>query len=493
MRAVVRTLCVVVAIFSSAAVPTSSAAQESRGWNEAGVRVVVEDVATWIEGYYVFPEIGARYARALRDRVGAYSSLAISELASRITADLQRINRDLHLRLTIAPTPTGGAGVRVQRTVGAGGGEPAGTTRGGGGVRTRVAAAPPEAAAETPRAVSASPEQLFTPMDLGGLPEVARRLFADEARRNHFFTQVEILPGNVGYLDYDQFGFPNFSTDAADASFAFLAETDALILDLRDNPGGIEGMNQYLASHFFGEEPVHLYSRYYGAERTTVEHTTFPEHVVRRFPDLPLYILVNGGTGSAAENFTFALQGLGRAIVVGEATAGAAHSSQAFPVSGGLMLQLPVARAFNPRTNQDWDGDGVQPDVASTSDAALAAAHTNAVDQLLAEAPPEERVTLEDAKLLFAARGAAPEEGELDVYVGHYGSRRVYLEEGRLKMVRTDVPGIPAVDLVPLAPGYFTLQQASSARVRFERSDSGEVVRIHVRMPTGAWEVGERR
>ena len=93
-----------------------------------------------------------------------------------------------------APT-SGGSGVRVERRE-EGGGEGQG-------------AAP----------LAATPEQLFAPLDLNGVPDIARRFFEDEASRNHFFTKLEILPGNVGYLDYDQFGFPHSSRDAADAAF----------------------------------------------------------------------------------------------------------------------------------------------------------------------------------------------------------------------------------------------------------------------------------
>ena len=452
----------------SAVVPASAGAQQL---DRRAIDDVVSQVSDAIAENYVFPEVAARYVAGLADRARGYpDEMTASELADRVTADLQAIQSDRHLGLTVGPARTTGGGVRVAVR----GGTPAPTSE--------------------PPPVAASPEQLYGPIDMAGVPEVGRRLFADEATRNHFFRAVEVLPGNVGYLDYDQFGFPNFSTDAADAAFAFLAETDAMILDLRGNRGGIEGMNQYLASHFFGEDPVHLYSRYYGTSRTTLEYPTFPDHVKRRFPLIPLFILVDGGTGSAAENFSFALQGLGRATIVGESTAGGAHSSRPYPIEPGFMLQLPIARAFNPRTDEDWEGVGVQPDVAVTSESALEVAHARAIDRLVESADPTERLGLEDAKLLMAARSADPvDPAAFTAYVGEYGTRRVFLEEGRLRMVRTDVPGMAPVDLVPLAADYFTLEQAAVARIRFERDDEGRVRRLHVRLPTGGWDVGERR
>ncbi len=461
------------AFVGGAVAPGAANGQSRDRLDREAIEAVVEAVAGTIRDHYVFDEVAERYVAGLADRSRGYpDAMGASELATRVTADLQAIHPDLHLRLM----PTASAGAPAQ-----------------GQARAQVGA---DGAAPAPAApVAATPAQLYTPLDLNALPEIGRRLFADEAKRNHFFRAVEVLPGNVGYLDYDQFGFPNFSTQAADAAFGFLSETDAIIIDLRGNRGGVEGMNQYLATHFFGEEPVHLYSRYYGSSRTTLEYMTHPAHVQRRFPNHPLFVLVDSSTGSAAENFTFALQGLGRATVVGEATAGAAHSSRAFEVAPGFLLQLPIARAFNPRTDEDWEGSGVTPDVEARSQAALEVAHGAAVDRLLEEAEADDRLALEDAKLLMAARSAPPvDETSLEVYEGRFGSRRVYLEGGRLKMVRTDAAGAAPVDLVPLAPDYFTLEQAAVARIRFERDPaSGAIIRLHVRLPTGVWEVSERR
>ena len=457
------------------------AAQTPASVDAATVEAVIEQVATTLERSYVFPDMGIRYGAGLRERAAAYpSGMTPSEFAARVTADLQAIHRDLHLRLTPAPTPA-----RAAAPPGPGASAPAaGRSR----VRNGGAAEPPGG-----QPVAATAEQLFSPFDVDLLPDVARGLFMDESSRNHFFRKVEVLPGNVGYIDYDQFGFPNFSTDAADAAFAFVAETDAIILDLRGNRGGVEGMNQYLASHFFGAEPVHLYSRYYGASRTTLRYYTFPDEVDRRFPERPLFVLVDGATGSAAENLSFALQGLGRATVVGESSAGAAHSSRALGVGRDFVLQLPIARAFNPRTDQDWEGTGVIPDLPVAGAVALEAAHSAAIDQLLASAPSDARVALEDAKLLMAARNsAATLDFDPAEFVGSYGHRRVFFEEDRLRMERTDIEGVAPVNLVALAPDYFTLAEAAAARLRFERDATGQVVRLRVRLPTGAWETGER-
>ena len=114
------------------------------------------------------------------------------------------------------------------------------------------------------------------------LPPVAAARLALEQRENHFFRAVEILPGNVGYLDYDRFGFFVTSRDTADAAMAFLEPTDAIILDLRGNGGGVEGMHQYLSSHFFGDEPVLLYSRENRGAGERYDFWSWPEEPRRR-------------------------------------------------------------------------------------------------------------------------------------------------------------------------------------------------------------------
>ena len=336
------------------------------------------------------------------------------------------------------------------------------------------------------------PEQLYTPLDLADVPEAAQQLVADQIRRNHYFTRVEVLPGNIGYIDYDLFGMPNFSTAAADAAFAFLQGVDALVLDLRNNRGGAEGMNQYIASHFFGTEPVHLYSRYLRDGDTEHSYMSFPEVVKHRFEQQPLFVLVNGGTGSAAENLTYALQGLGRATVVGEPTAGGAHSATLVTVADIFSLQLPIARAFNPRTGEDWEGDGVQPDVSAEGSAAMVTAHGLAIDALAKTADDQRRSELEESKLLFAARHGPQQSFDAGELAGSYGNRRVWMENGSLKMQRTDVEGAPAIDLIPVGPDRFAVEQLAGGSVAFERDGDGNVVRVRVGYPDGRTDASDR-
>src|SRR5712692_2857160 len=152
---------------------------------------------------------------------------------------------------------------------------------------------------------------------------------ADEARRrrlsasNFGIPQVEILPGNVGYLQVHQFVTPELSTNAAAVAFEFLANADALILDLRGSGGGSPDMVALIASYLFGETPVHLFDIYRRPQDRRDEYWTDRFAPRLRFPHQPVYVLTDARLFSAGEGLAYTLQDLRRATVVGEKTAGA--------------------------------------------------------------------------------------------------------------------------------------------------------------------------
>ena len=82
-------------------------------------------------------------------------------------------------------------------------------------------------------------------------------------------------------------------------------------------------------------------------------------------------MLTSGATGSAAEHLTLALKRTGRATIVGETTAGAGHYGGMRPIGDHFAAFIPVGRTFDPDTGDDWEGDGVAPDVSVPAAAAL--------------------------------------------------------------------------------------------------------------------------
>jgi C-terminal processing protease CtpA/Prc len=216
---------------------------------------------------------------------------------------------------------------------------------------------------------------------------------ADEVRQmseqmrllNAAFVKVERLPGNVGYIRVDGFLEPGIGCEPLLAAMTFVKHTDALLVDLRYNPGGTPPMIRDFCSYFFsGDKPVHLNSIYFRKGDRTVESWTTKEVPGPRYLDKPIYVLTSAGTFSGAEECAYNLQAQKRATVVGEATRGGAHPSDGDVVVDHFLVSIPTGRAINPVTKSNWEGAGVQPDVACDADKALDTARELAVKTLLA-------------------------------------------------------------------------------------------------------------
>jgi len=208
------------------------------------------------------------------------------------------------------------------------------------------------------------------------LNEEWRKAQQEEARLNNYgFHKVERLPGNIGYMDIRFFHRPEWGGDTAVAVMNFVAHTEALIIDLRHCPGGYAGMVTLISSYLFGEQPVHLGSVYWRDEDITQQYWTLPFVPGQRFGDKPVYVLISRETFSGGESFAYDLQAQKRAIIVGEKTDGGAHPGTSYRLHPHIELFIPIGRAINPITNQNWEKSGVVPDVAVPQEQAFTAAY----------------------------------------------------------------------------------------------------------------------
>jgi hypothetical protein len=367
-------------------------------------RELVLAAANVIDTTYVEPEKGNRIAQELRKRseTGRYDGAStISTLADRLTADLQEIGRDKHLAARFDPEVAAGHGGMIRRMTG-----DAPPPGGMGGPQVRV-------------------------VRNEGPADPAR---AERDRRINFgFHAVERLDGNVGYLELREISPLTESRDTAAGAMAFLASSDAVIIDLRKCPGGTADTVSFLASYFFGPGRHELFSRYdRPADETRVEYTT-EDLPGRRMAETDLWILVGPGTASAGESLAYLLQQFGRATVVGEGTAGAGYNVAMLPLGDGLVLGVSVAKPIHPKTGKGWEGEGVIPDVRVAASGALAAAHESALRKLLAKAQDaRRRKELEWAVERVEASSRRVPAAELASLPGRYGERTVAFEEGRL-------------------------------------------------------------
>jgi len=205
-----------------------------------------------------------------------------------------------------------------------------------------------------------------------------------EARLDNFgFHKVERLPGNVGYIDIHYFHRAAWGGDTAVAAMNLLANTSALIIDLRKCTGGYPAMISLVVSYLFGEEPVHLSSIYWRDDNITQQYWTLPYIPGKRTGNIPVYVLTSRVTFSGGEEFASILQTLKRAIIIGEKTDGGAHPGTSYRLHPHFELFIPIGRAINPVTGKDLEGAGVTPDISIPHEHAFLAAYHMALQAVL--------------------------------------------------------------------------------------------------------------
>jgi hypothetical protein len=314
-----------------------------------------------------------------------------------------------------------------------------------------------------------------------GEPDSTARL--EEARQrlraqNFGVLGARVLEGNLGYLDLARFDAPpELLRGPLASAFDLLANTDALIVDVRRNPGGDPASVQLAFSYFTDRPPFVASTRVTRGSGTREEFRTVADPGGAKYLGRPVFVLTGPATASGGEMFAYEMQHHGLATIVGGRTAGAAHSFDTMKIGderiGNVMVLLPNARIVDARTGADWEGAGVTPDLACPVDDALAAATRAALDSVYARTDdPDARRALRDRleALEWQASHAPPDSAQLAAYAGRYGNRRVFVEGGRLRYQRDQGP---LVDLAPAGPDTFELLISMSPRprVRFEMAD----------------------
>jgi hypothetical protein len=159
-----------------------------------------------------------RDALESHDKVGEYASITDGDaFAAQLTKDLQAVSHDLHLNVAFSPFKV------------------------------------PE-----PQTSSA---------------DDTARMREGMKRSNCAFDKVEVLSGNIGYVKFNAFMNPGVCGPTVVAAMGFLANTDSVIFDLRDNGGGDPAMVTFIASYLF-DKPTHLNDLYNRKEDSTQQFWT---------------------------------------------------------------------------------------------------------------------------------------------------------------------------------------------------------------------------
>jgi hypothetical protein len=268
---------------------------------------------------YVYPDVGKRAAEAIEAALAAGKYDEIVQpwaFAERLTADLREVAHDKHLNVTArgpAPVPA---------------------------VATGAPPTPP-------------------PRSEAGV------------------TRSDRLPGNIGYIEVVALPGLDAFKPPVDKAMAGLADTRALIIDLRRNGGGAPEAEVYLASYFIDPgKPVVVntfVSRVPNTETfNTREFTSSPTPYWYR--DKPVYVLTSARTFSGGEGVAYDMQALKLATIVGETTGGGANPGGGMPLTPDFGMFMPGGRAHSPVTGSNWEGVGVKPEVATPAADALKAA-----------------------------------------------------------------------------------------------------------------------
>ncbi|MBV9576999.1 MAG: PDZ domain-containing protein [Chloroflexi bacterium] len=196
-------------------------------------------------------------------------------------------------------------------------------------------------------------------------------------RGPYYFPPLEasVLPGGIGYLKLSDFvisgtQLPDGTEILADLDQR-LDDFDAqgaqgLILDLRNNGGGSVQTADEILGRFLPDNVRSV------RESDQRGHLTFELAGGRTHArQLPMVVLINGGSASASEITASALRAAHRALLVGQRTAGAVASSELLPLPGGAGLQVAVAAAATADTNMTLDGVGITPDVSASQSRTL--------------------------------------------------------------------------------------------------------------------------
>jgi len=324
-------------------------------------------------------------------------------------------------------------------------------------------------------------------------PEVQRLRNLDRLRAENFgFRKVEILPGNIGYIDFRFFAPARDGGPTAIAAMNFLAHTDALIFDLRQNSGGNPSMIQLISSYLF-EEPVHLNSFYIRKGDSTQQFWTQEFVEGPRLTSVPVYVLTSSFTFSGAEEFTYNLKNLKRGTIIGEVTGGGAHpvNERVFR-SLNVVLTIPFGRAVNPVSGTNWEGVGVEPDLRIPADRALPVARTEALKALIARA----KDGMKKGKLQWLLDGLAVETNSVTVpdtllagCAGTYGPRSVRFRNGALYYQRE---GRPEFRMIPMGGDRFMVETLDYFRLQFRRDSSGNVTELVGQYDNGGTDANPR-
>jgi retinol-binding protein 3 len=404
--------------------PAATPAQNSDGVDAATRKEVTEALATALADGYVYADLGRKMANAVRARLkaGAYDKITSADaFAHALTADIRAIIDDKHLRV-----------------------------------------------------ISRSP-MMMTPT--AGMMAMMHAM-------NAGIPRVEILEGNIGYVEVNGLPPLDAAKDTIATAFAFLHNTDALIIDARGNGGGDPNTVTFYMS-YLSEGAPYVVNRLHFREGDRVEETKTTDLGALTYgAKKPVFFLTSRRTFSGGEELAYDLQAFKRATIVGETTGGGANPGDMKQLGHGFSMLLPNGYVANPVTGSNWEGVGVKPDIEVPAEQALTKAKLLAAQQLKRNAAdPRQQATLEELALeLSEQANGGPDLTPLSrvQLAGQYGGMgtasgpTVTDRNGEL-YIALNTPNTPEVRLIPLGGNHYRLAGYPDDFTAFFSATNGKV------------------
>jgi carboxyl-terminal processing protease len=188
-------------------------------------------------------------------------------------------------------------------------------------------------------------------------------------------VRSKYLGDGIGYIRLAQFQQDSHA-EVERAIQGFLKEKDGLkglVLDLRNNPGGLLDQAVKIADEFIDSGLI-----VYTDGRVEAQKTKYAAHKDGTYTGFPIVVLVNAGSASASEIVAGALQDHGRAIILGQRTFGKASVQTILPLDDGSALRLTTARYYTPN-GRSIQAKGIEPDILVTDGREAPEGHPGAI------------------------------------------------------------------------------------------------------------------
>lgn len=302
-------LCLVIIIFG-----LTLYAQNTSNVTKEEIKQVIDKASDSLSYYYVNLEMGNKIGEHLKKQelLGTFKNITHPDsLAKKVTKELRAVNGDLHLYLMHRPIKKEGS----------------------------------------------QPQNIVRTKPL-----------------NYSLTELKILENNIGYLKIQSFSNWDYyyeTRSAMTSAMKLLEDSNAIIFDVRGNRGGVPRLVAFLISYLFPPERIHLAEythRYQNSSYGMYTEETVPG---KRLSDVPIYVLVNKRSASAAEEFAYFLKHQKRATIIGESTAGAGYGAMWHRLNDRFVISISSEEDINPVTKSNFEKVGVQPHIVVKSDEAL--------------------------------------------------------------------------------------------------------------------------